>query len=394
MSDLSGKLERTLVNAVDRQEVAGVNILVLRDGKEAAYAQAGYADIEKHKAYERDTISRMYSMTKPVTAAAAMLLMERGMLDPGADVEEFLPGFHNAVVEEGSALVPAKRPVHIGDLLNMTSGLSYGGNPKSVSSMETEKLFERMIQHLSDEEAFDTVKVANKLGLTPLAFHPGEAFQYGTSADVLGAVIEVISGKRFGQFLQEELFEPLGMKDTAFYVPKAKRERLAKVYESTPDGLVPYYGNYLAIMNTMEVSPAFESGGAGLVSTVDDYARFATMLLNDGTYKGKHILAPRTVKYMTQASLQPWQQDVLAQTWDGLGGFSYGNLMRVMKEPSKACMMATKGEYGWDGWLGAYFVNSPKDHLTVVMSCQRKDSGTTSLTRRLRNIVWSSLCEA
>lgn len=392
MSGLSEQLEKTLYHAVETQEIAGGNILVIKDGKEVAAAQAGCADRELGKAYQRDTIVRLYSMTKPVTSAAAMILMERGLLDPGANVEDFLPGFHNAVVAEEGKIIPAKFPVRIVDLLNMTSGLSYGGNTGSVSSVETEKLFDKMQERMMGKDALTTVEVANRLGLCPLAFHPGECWQYGTSADVIGAVIEVISGMRFGDFLQKELFEPLGMEDTAFYVPEEKQSRLAKVYEKTKAGLIPYLGNHLAIMNTMEKQPAFESGGAGLVSTLDDYARFAEMLLSEGNYRGKQILKPRTVRYMTTAELLPWQQAEMARTWEGLSGFSYGNLMRVMKYPNRSCMMATEGEYGWDGWLGAYFANSPKDHMTLLLSFQLKDAGTTSLTRRLRNIVWSELC--
>ena len=273
--------------------------MVIRDGQEMAFAADGYADIEAGKKYERDTIARLYSMTKPVTSAAAMLLMERGLLDPGAFVEEFLPGFHNAIVASGGKLVPTVRPVRICDLLNMTSGLMYGGDVTSVCSMETEKLFDRIKEHLYLEDAMTTQEVANRLGLIPLQFQPGESFQYGTSADVLGAVIEVISGKTFGEFLKEEFFEPLDMEDTAFYVPENKQERLAKVYQRTEQGLELYTENHLGIMNAMEQVPAFESGGAGLVSTLDDYAKFASMLLQEGSYQGKQILKPQTIQAYT-----------------------------------------------------------------------------------------------
>ena len=364
MKELSQKLERLIETAVEKEEIAGANIVVIRDGQEMAFAAGGYADIEAGKKYERDTIARLYSMTKPVTSAAAMLLMERGLLDPGAFVEEFLPGFHNAIVASGGKLVPTVRPVRICDLLNMTSGLMYGGDVTSVCSMETEKLFDRI----------------------------KESFQYGTSADVLGAVIEVISGKTFGEFLKEEFFEPLDMEDTAFYVPENKQERLAKVYQRTEQGLELYTENHLGIMNAMKQVPAFESGGAGLVSTLDDYAKFAAMLLQEGSYQGKQILKPQTVHYMTNGSLMSWQQEVLDQCWEGIRGYTYANLLRIQKEPGKSPMFTSIGEYGWDGWLGAYFCNSPKDRLTMLLTMQLKDAGTTSLTRRLKNVIWSELC--
>lgn len=165
---------------------------------------------------------------KPVTSAAAMLLMERGLLDPGAFVEEFLPGFHNAIVASGGKLVPTVRPVRICDLLNMTSGLMYGGDVTSVCSMETEKLFDRIKEHLYLEDAMTTQEVANRLGLIPLQFQPGESFQYGTSADVLGAVIEVISGKTFGEFLKEEFLNHLTWKILHFMYQRTSRSALQK----------------------------------------------------------------------------------------------------------------------------------------------------------------------
>ena len=307
-------------------------------------------------------------------------------------MEEFLPGFHNAIVASCGKLVPTVRPVRICDLLNMTSGMMYGGDVTSVCSMETEKLFDRIKEHLYLEDAMTTQEVANRLGLIPLQFQPGESFQYGTSADVLGAVIEVISGKTFGEFLKEEFFEPLDMEDTAFYVPENKQERLAKVYQRTEQGLELYTENHLGIMNAMKQVPAFESGGAGLVSTLDDYAKFAAMLLQEGSYQGKQILKPQTVHYMTNGSLMSWQQEVLDQCWEGIRGYTYANLLRIQKEPGKSPMFTSIGEYGWDGWLGAYFCNSPKDRLTMLLTMQLKDAGTTSLTRRLKNVIWSELC--
>lgn len=393
MEELSRKLEGLLAQASEAGQIAGGNVLILQDGKEAAYAQAGYADKEADIFYQRDAIVRLYSMTKPVTVAAAALLVERGVLDLAESVENYLPGFHNAVVAEEGGLVPAKRPVRIYDLLHMTSGLSYGGDETSPSSVEAQKLFDRMGEALGTEHEMGTIEVANRMGLCPLAFHPGEKWLYGTSADVMGAVIEAVSGMRFGEFLRKEFFEPLGMKDTDFYVPKEKQGRLVKVYEKTPEGLVCYRGNHLAIKNSGDTPPAFESGGAGLFSTLDDYAQFAEMLLGQGSYKGKQILQPQTVRSLTGGKLMPWQQKVLENTWDGLSGYTYGNFMRVAAEPAWTLMRTSVGEYGWDGWLGAYFCNSPADRLTMLLTIQLKDAGTTELTRRIKNVVWSSLCQ-
>jgi CubicO group peptidase (beta-lactamase class C family) len=381
------RTEQILQEAVQTQEVAGANLLVIKDGKEICYSEAGYADVDSGKKYTRDTIFRLYSMTKPITAAAAMLLMERGILDIGKPVEEILPGFAEQFVWEGNQKVPVRRKMVVKDLLSMTSGLTYGGDTGNMSSVKTQELFDEIDSKLYGEHPLGTVEIANRLGQCGLAFHPGDDWRYGTSADVLGAVIECVTGKSFGSVLREEFFEPLGMEDTGFYVPQEKQHRLASVYEQTAEGLKFCPTNHLGIMYTQEKAPAFESGGAGLVSTLDDYARFAEMLQNGGSWQGRQILSPATVDYFISGKLMPWQQESMWRGWDTLSGYSYGNLMRVMQEPGMAYFKTWKGEYGWDGWLGAYFCNSPLNKTTILLSYQKKDSGTIELTRKIRNVL-------
>jgi CubicO group peptidase (beta-lactamase class C family) len=181
------------------------------------------------------------------------------------------------------------------------------------------------------------------------------------------------------------------MEDTGFFVPAGKRDRLVKTYaEDGNGGLKLYTGNHLGIIQKMDREPAFESGGAGLVSTIDDYAKFAQMLIKEGTLNGVQILRPRTVNYLTSGTLNADQQKSF-DNWLTLSGHSYGNLMRVMTEESKAGDLGCLGEYGWDGWLGAYFCNCPKEDITILFMIQKTDAGTTSLTRKLRNIILSSL---
>lgn len=388
-------LQTVLDEMVSKNFVAGANCLVLHQGKELAYYEAGYADLDTKQEIKRDSIFRLYSMTKPITAAAAMLLLEEGKIDLLDSVGDYIPSFRNQKVclyEAPKGLVDAQRPVNLHDLLSMTSGLVYCGDG-SLAEIETTKVFEEMINRLYEEDAMTTLEFADRIGKAPLAFQPGEKWQYGSSADILGAVIEVASGMTLGEFLRKRFFEPLGMKDTAFYVPEDKRDRFTKVYMDSAEGLVPYLGHNLGIMNDMAKAPAFESGGAGLVSTIDDYAAFATMLLQGGTYKGVRILASKTVEYLTTATLNKRQESYM-EGWLGLAGYSYGNLMRIMTEPNLAIFNASKGEYGWDGWLGAYFVNDPANELTFLMMQQKKDSGTTSYTRKLRNVLAASLDEA
>jgi CubicO group peptidase (beta-lactamase class C family) len=387
----ANQLKNVLRKAVDSSGIAGGNLMILKEGREIFYHEDGYADREEKLPLKRDSIFRLYSMSKPVTAAAAMILLERGEMDLFEPVGKFLDGFKNQMVEEGGRLVPAEREVMVKDLLSMTSGLVYGGYGRA--GQETEALFREMDGRLLGDSPMNTLEAMNRLGGCALAFHPGTSWQYGTSADVLGAVVEVVSGMRFGEFLEKEIFKPLGMKDTGFWVPPEKRGRLAKTYaDDGAGGLTPYSGNHLDIVNRMDRIPAFESGGAGLVSTIDDAAAFTVMLMNEGSLNGVRILRPATVRYMTASVLDARQQKGF-EPWINLCGHSYGNLMRVMTDCGKAGIIASPGEYGWDGWLGAYFCNCPAEDLTFLFMMQKTDTGTSTLTRKLRNIVLSACCE-
>ena len=390
--DLEKKICGLMKQAVQNQQTAGVSLLVRKDGEELFFGACGYADIEKQEALGRDHIFRLFSMTKPVTAVAAMILVERGLIDLADPVCRYLPGFCGQMVAAADGHVEKPwRDVTIQDLVNMTSGLVYDGN--HLTGKQTEALFTEVIQGLDEGEggAYGTVEIANRLGQIPLAFQPARSWCYGTSADVAGALVEVVSGMRFGDFLEKEIFTPLEMVDTGFWVPEEKQSRLVKTYECNEGKpSVLYTGNHLGIRNAMDRRPAFESGGAGLVSTIDDYSHFAQMLLNGGSYKGKQILSPAMVRFMTGHVLSAEQQEVFERegmAW--LEGFSYGNFMRVLVNPGRSTTLGSKGEYGWDGWLGCYFANAPQDQMTILMMTQKKDSGTFRMTRLLRNTIYN-----
>lgn len=393
--ELRERIEHVMQEAVAESQVAGVSLLVVKDGKELVYAQAGMADREGGRAISRDTVFRLYSQTKPVTAAAAMILMERGELDLFQTVGEILPAYRKLRVEhKDGSISPARQPLTVHNLLSMTSGLSYP-DENTASGRASAALFEEACNRLDTDREMTTGELTDRLAEGPLAYEPGTFWQYGTSADVLGAVIEAVSGKTLAEFMEEEIFRPLGMKDTAFWVPEEKQPRLAKVYETVtgPEGTqdtVKYKGCHLAINNPMNHAPAYLAGGAGLASTLDDYMRFARMLLSGGSFEGKQLLKPKTVQYMTGGQLMPEQQKGF-DSWVGLSGYSYGNLMRVCKNPARAGMLTGLGEYGWDGWLGTYFANFPQENMTILMGTQKKDGGTFSLTRKLRNLVLSSI---
>lgn len=385
MNELTSALQAVLDRSVAAGEIAGANLLILRHGEELLYAQSGFADQEAGRPYTRDTIARLYSMSKPVTAAAAMILLQRGLLDLEQPLGELFPSFRGSVVWENGKKVPARREIVVGDLLNMTSGLPYPGTDEA--GQEAAGVFEELDSRLYGENPMSTLELTERLGACGLAFHPGDRWMYGTSADVLGAVIEKVSGQKFGAFLEENLFAPLGMTDTGFYVPAEKQHRLAQVYQQGSPDMALYETNNLGICYTMHRAPAFESGGAGLVSTADDYAKFAAMLIRGGD----GILSPAAVEHMTKSRLLPWQQESLWRSWGGMAGYGYGSLMRILEEPGMAKILGWQGEYGWDGWLGCYFCNSPENGISIVMTCQRRDAGTMPVTRKVRNVLSAML---
>lgn len=390
--EMINNLRDTIHEYIDHQEIAGVSVLVQKEGEEVCFLAEGMRDIENKKKIERDTIYRLYSQTKPVTAVAVMKLVEQGKLDLCQPVSDFLPGFKDQKVLENGQLRPVRKEAVLYDLMQMTAGSGYAD--ATEVGILTGRLFEEVNARMYGENPISTIEFANAVGRLPLAFDPGSSWNYGVSADVLGAVVEIASGMRLGDFMKKEIFEPLGMEDTSFWVPEEKMSRLAKSYDVVEDKdgkhLIPYTGNEDGIQNRLKQKPAYEAGGAGLSSTLDDYMKFARMLLNGGTYRDKRILRSRTVQFLTSGRLLGHQQPVFEEKF-GLLGYSYGNLMRVCKDPDQSSMLTRAGEYGWDGWLGMYFANFPAEDMTILFGMQRKAAGFWPLTRKLRNIILSSL---
>ena len=382
--NLNEQLSSCLKRAVENHEAAGISLLVLQDGRELCHVREGYADLAAGTPLRRDSLFRLYSQTKPVTAAAAMILADRGVIDLMDPVDRYLPGFRNPRIVDADGKV---RPPWIVELLGMTSGLCYPD--ADPAGQYAARVFEENQRQISGGGGMGTVEFCNRLGEQPLAFEPGTRWRYGTSADVLGAVIEKASGKRFGEFLKEELFEPLGMADTDFWVPEEKRDRLVTCYRRVPGGLEVFDSLHLAV-GRYDRPPAFESGGAGLVSTLDDYAAFAGMLMNGGTAKGRRILSGAAVRFMTSPQLT---EGVRRDMWDSLGGYNYSCLVRVCDCPGRAALFTDRNEYGWDGWLGTYFANLPDRMITFLLAQNVTDTGTAAVTRKCWNILAASLEE-
>lgn len=385
------KIREAMQRSIESGSCSGANVLVIKDGKEQIYCEYGYRDLENQIAMSRDTIFRLYSQTKPVTAAAIMLLASEGRIDLASAVEDYLPEFKNGHVNQNGTRQNVQRKITVRDLLNMTSGISYP-DAATEGGRQSEAVFKELDDRLYTDHPMSTREFSEKMGKIDLCFEPGQEFKYGASADILGALVEVVSGESFGTFLQKNFFDPLEMKETGFYVPEKNQKRLARVYEETKQGLVEVQTNHLGLRYNRDMAPAFESGGAGLCSTLDDYSKFGQMLINDGMYQGRRIMMPQAVRFMTHGGLTPSQMVQLHNGWDWMSGYTYGNLMRVCHNESETSVFASKGEYGWDGWLGTFFSNEPQHGITMIFGTQQVGIGRTgSLVHQIKNIVMSEL---
>lgn len=383
---LHDQITGILAAAVERHECAGVNVLVRRHGEEMLYTQAGMADIAEGRLIQRDSIFRLYSQTKPITAAAVILLMERGLISLMDGVDMYLPGFRDPkIVDAEGKLSPAYRAPWLFELLGMTAGLAYPDS--DPAGQYAARVFADAEAQIRAGGGIPTVEMMNRLGEQPLAFQPGTHWRYSSCADVLGAVVEVVTGKRFGEFLRDEFFLPLEMADTAFWVPEDKRDRFVTCYERVDGGLSPWRGINLAC-GVYDRAPAFESGGAGLVSTLEDYSHFTDMLMNGGVWKGRRILSPASVKFLTTPQLN---DTVRKDMWDSLSGYSYGKLNRVCVEPEQVAGLALPGEFGWDGWLGSYMCCFPSAGLTLLSMQNTTNAGTSAVVRRVRNALLAAI---
>lgn len=380
-------LQKVINKEINSNILLGASVGIWKDGNKIFREDFGFMDLDRKNDMRSDGIYRLYSSTKPITATAAMILFERGIIDLYDSVSKYLDGFKSQNVYVDGKIVPANRPVTIIDLLNMTSGLVYPGT--DLSGIDMKNVFENGISAALSGNGLSTVEFCNQIGSVPLAYQPGELWRYGTSADILGAVIEVASGKRFSNFLKDEIFAPLDMLDTDFYVPENKRDRLVQMCNFVPseNKLEEYKGNHLLILLGKE-KPTFESGGAGLFSTIEDYSHFANMLLCGGVWNGKRILGKKTVEFMRSNQLTPKQMSGL---WDTLNGYGYGCLMRNLYDIGLAKTNGSVGEFGWDGWAGTYTTIDVKENMVIEMFISRVGYDNESLQRKVRSIVYGNI---
>ncbi|WP_374568620.1 serine hydrolase domain-containing protein [Ideonella sp.] len=358
------RITAMLMAGVQDGKIPGAVLMVARHGKVVQYDAVGDLGPEPGIPMERNAIFRIYSMSKPVTSVAAMMLVEDGKLKLDDPVEKYIPAFGKVKVgvekpgPDGKPtleLVPTQRSMTVQDLLRHTSGLTYGffGNSLVRTAYDQAKLFEDL----------DNAQFADRLATLPLAAQPGSTWDYGHSTDILGRVIEVVSGQSLGAFLKARLFDPLGMNDTSFYVTDRKKfGRIAEPFEHDRNlGLN-------ADMGDPRVLRKGESGGGGLMSTAMDYARFVQMLRNGGTLDGKRILSPKTIAFMTSDHVSPH----IARTPLYLPGpgYGFGLGFAVRLAPGEAVNPSEPGTYHWGGAAGTLFWVDPKTDLWVVLMIQ------------------------
>jgi CubicO group peptidase (beta-lactamase class C family) len=371
---------------VDEKRIAGAVALVLRDGKPVYERAVGWSDKEAGRLMAANTIFRIASQTKAITSAAILILVEEGKVGLNQPVGQFIPSFTKTTVamkdDSGIKIVPARRAITIKDLLTHTAGISYGTD-SHVSALYAEKGLGPAAGngwYTADKEE-PICETMQHLGTLPFVAQPGEAFVYGYNTDVLGCVVEKASGMPLDRFVRERITEPLGMKDTRFFIPSAERERLAAVYASGPDGLIVRAPEGSKGQGSYVDGPRKSfAGGAGLTSTARDYARFLEMIRNGGELGGVRILAPRTVELMIT------NQSGTLHSSTGLGfGLGFETVDRY-----GASGMAAVGAFGWGGAYGTTYQVDRQSHTVIVLMIQLMPN-STDIQSKFSTLVYQAL---
>jgi CubicO group peptidase (beta-lactamase class C family) len=373
------RLGAVLRTEIERGRVPGAVALIARRGRLGLFDSFGQRDAASGAPMRTDTIFRIYSMTKPITSVAAMMLWEEGRFLLGDPIAKYLPELSDlkVAVERGGQIerVPLERPPTIQDLLRHTSGLTYefrGSGPVHKMYMSA-KVYSRA-QNSADQVA--------TLGRLPLLHQPGTRWEYGRSTDVVGRLVEVLSGQPLSAFFEQHILAPLGMVDTAFHVPPRHHSRLAEAFGKDPDS-----GAAVQLLEVRD-PPSFESGGGGLTSTASDYARFLQMLLDGGTLDGRRLLSRKTIELMTADHLGPitGAPDLL------LPGHGFGLGFEVRLQAGIAPVPGSVGQYFWGGLAGTTFWVDPAEEMFALLLIQAP--GQRDYYRALfRDLVYSAFAD-
>jgi len=390
------RIDSRFARHVDEGLLAGWLALVARRGKIVHLSAYGMRDSEAGLPVELDTLWRLYSMTKPITSVAAMMLCEEGALELRDPVSRFIPAFYEPrVYRSGSALapatVPASEPIRIWHLLTHTAGLTYGFlNAHPVDAMYREAGFEGGVP-----VGADLAECCERWAHLPLLFEPGSEWNYSVATDVLGRVIEVVSGQNLDEFLAERIFQPLNMTDTGYSVPAGEASRLAALYIAHPETKMPVRNDQFG--NLAFRVPQTVSGGDGLISTAFDYHRFLLMLLGGGELDGRRLLGPQTVSYMTRnhlpggADLASFGRSAYSETtFEGVG---FGLGFAVVDDPVANKVLSVKGEASWGGAASTTFWLDPTHEITCVFMTQLVPSAINPFRSQLKQLVYQALIE-
>ena len=395
----AGRLERInehFRSYVDQNKLAGWLIHVARRGEPVFFATYGMRDLEAGLPVENDTLFRIFSMTKPITSVAAMILFERGKLELTDPVSKYIPSFKETnVYLKGSyqapATVPSATQVQVGHLLTHTAGLTYGFHYAHA----TDAIYRAKGFEWGQPKGMNLQQCCDAWAKMPLVCHPGSEWNYSVATDVLGRVVEIASGRSLDDFFRSEIFEPLGMTDTAFYVEGADQQRLGALYVPSPETGAPLRFDQFG--NAALAPPTVLSGGGGLVSSAHDYFAFMTMLLNKGVLNSRRILSPRTVDLMTMNHL-PGHKDLeeigrplfSESSYAGVG-FGLGFSVVIDQAPTK--LPASVGTFAWGGAASTAFMVDPKEELTVLFMTQLLPSSTYPIRPQLTQLVYQALVD-
>lgn len=347
----------------------------------------GLADLETKTPITADTLYRIFSMTKVITCTAALKLYERGLYTLNDPLSEYLPEFSNPMVyrtapNSALSVSPALTPIRVRDLFTMTAGLPYGEDDTETGREIKKKLDEWK----ASDFKYDLRTAVKMLASIPLCFDPGTHWHYGLNHDVLAALVEVVSGKKYGQYLKDEIFDPLGMKNTFHRIPEDKKKHLCSFYYRHGDGTMTKSADMDEHNHSGDI---FEGGGSGLLSTLGDYRRFIRMLCNNGELDGARILSRKTIDLMATNHLNAVQQ--ADYIWPHHAGYGYGLGVRVMTDPTKGGCNGSVGEFGWSGMLGTWMMIDRTEDLTVTYMQQLQPSLEEYHAPRIRAVVYGAL---
>ncbi len=388
------RLHALMQQVVDQKQIAGIVTILARHGKVVDYRTYGQRDMASGSPMTRDVIFRDFSMTKPVTGVAMMILYEQGKWLPSDPIAKYIPEFahlkvYNGVSADGKMILvdPDHAPT-MRELMTHTAGFTYGifGTTPVDAMYRDAHLFEcKNLQEFID-----------KLAKIPLLYQPGKGWTYSMSMDVEGYIVEKLSGQTLPDFMRDRIFKPLGMKDAGFYVPAGKRSRFTTLYRTGPNGELLADNNGGNVPRDYSAEPAMPSGGGGMVSTAEDYYRFAQMLANGGELDGKRILAPATVRLMASnhvpAELLTGQYSIGYQVMRP--GFGYGYNCAVVFDPPEANLPEGKGTFFWDGAAGTWFWIDPTNDVVFVGMIQRMlGPASPNLEYLSRSVVYQALVE-